>query len=144
MCSTVALESEGGGEGGADQPNGVELPPYYERPSWAPSWVPTWAVTLHPIAQAGVMIALYFFHMLVLSKVAVPFPFQLLPNTHGLFQSIGMDSLAGKLAAAAHQLLHIQQHTLTMSCLAPFSHRYNLFKCPGLLSASSRSTNQTM
>lgn len=72
-----------------------ELPPYNIRPDWAPAWVPTWAVTLHPVIQALLMVALYFFHMLVLSKVAMPFPFQLLPNTHGLFQSIGMDSLAG-------------------------------------------------
>lgn len=71
------------------------------RPDWAPAWVPTWAVTLHPVVQALLMVALYFFHMLVLSKVAVPFPVQLLPNTHGLFQSIGMDSLAGVLFLGA-------------------------------------------
>jgi len=77
-----------------------ELPPYHVRPEWAPKWVPTWAVTLHPVVQAALMVGLYFFHMLVLSKVAVPFPVQLLPNTHGLFQSIGMDSLAGVLFLA--------------------------------------------
>jgi hypothetical protein len=48
---------------------GTELPPYYNRPSWAPAWVPTWAVTLHPLAQTAVTLVLYFFHMLVLSKV---------------------------------------------------------------------------
>lgn len=74
-----------------------ELPSYKIRPDWAPAWVPTWAVTLHPLIQVAIMVALYFFHMLVLSKVAMPFPFQLVPNSHGLFQSIGMDSLAGLL-----------------------------------------------
>jgi len=74
-----------------------ELPSYKIRPDWAPAWVPTWAVTLHPLIQVVIMVALYFFHMLVLSKVAMPFPFQLVPNSHGLFQSIGMDSLAGLL-----------------------------------------------
>lgn len=78
-----------------------ELPSYRERPRGAPAWIPTWVVTLHPLIQVLVMVALYFFHMLVLSKVAMPFPFQLVPNTHGLFQSIGMDSLAGLLVLGA-------------------------------------------
>lgn len=78
-----------------------ELPSYKVRPAWAPAWVPTWAVTLHPVLQVVLMVALYFFHMLVLSKVAMPFPVQLVPNKHGLFQSIGMDSLAGVLVLGA-------------------------------------------
>lgn len=33
-----------------------------------------------------------------LCQAVVPFPFQVVPNTNGLFQSIGLDSLAGRLS----------------------------------------------
>jgi hypothetical protein len=74
----------------------AELPPWDVRPAWAPEWVPTWAVTLRPALQLVVMLGLYVLHMLVLSQLAVPFPVQLLPNRHGLFQSISLDSVAGE------------------------------------------------
>jgi hypothetical protein len=34
--------------------------------------------------------------LLCLCQAVVPFPFQVVPNTNGLFQSIGLDSLAGR------------------------------------------------
>jgi hypothetical protein len=48
-------------------------------------------------AQAVVGLSLYLFHTLVLSQHLLPFPVQLIPNESGLFQSIGLDSLAGLL-----------------------------------------------
>ncbi|KAL9181164.1 hypothetical protein ACHAXT_009969 [Thalassiosira profunda] len=62
--------------------------------------MPTWLVTLRPRTQFLVGLGLYVFHLRVLTQHGIAFPFQLIPNDEGWFQSIGLDSLAGMLAFA--------------------------------------------
>jgi len=49
--------------------------------------------TLPP--QTCLLLSAYLFHLFILTKKSIPFPFQLLPNNQGLFLQIGLDSLAG-------------------------------------------------
>lgn len=65
------------------------------RPEWALPWMPTWLITLRPITQLFVGLFLYIFHLRILTQHGITFPFQLIPNDEGWFQSIGLDSLAG-------------------------------------------------
>ena len=65
------------------------------RPKWALPWMPTWLINLRPITQFIVGLGLYIFHLRVLTQHGITFPFQLIPNDEGWFQSIGLDSLAG-------------------------------------------------
>jgi hypothetical protein len=67
------------------------------RPAWAPDWAPEWTVNLSPPLQLAVVVGFYLVHMLFLSKNCIALPFQLFPNEYGFFQSIGLDSLAGRL-----------------------------------------------
>jgi hypothetical protein len=62
------------------------------RPDWAADWMPTWLVSMRPLPQFVVALALYIFHVSVLAQRSIPFPFQLIPNDKGHFQSIGLDS----------------------------------------------------
>lgn len=72
-----------------------------ERPDWLPSFMPTWVCKeLHPAAQLVIMLALYAFHLLFLSKNSYTFPTQLIPNDKGAFQSVGYDSIAGLVVIA--------------------------------------------
>ena len=67
-----------------------------------PSWIKTDAVlkrilpgsimNLRPSVQLVIVLLLYMFHTLVLAQHSIPFPFQLIPNERGNFQSIGLDS----------------------------------------------------
>ena len=66
--------------------------PNPNRPDWADNWMPTWLVSMRPLAQFAVAMALYIFHISVLAQRSIPFPFQLIPNNKGHFQSIGLDS----------------------------------------------------
>ncbi|CAM9758886.1 unnamed protein product, partial [Scytosiphon promiscuus] len=85
---------EGGGEGSGDkQQRGGEGAA--AAAAGPPKWAPRWAVDMHPALQAATSIGLYFFHMLHLSKSGLTFPIQLIPNNHGLFQSVGLDTAAG-------------------------------------------------
>ena len=68
------------------------------RPAWALPWMPTWLITLRPRTQFLVGLCLYIFHLRILTQHGIAFPFQLIPNDEGWFQSIGLDSLAGMLA----------------------------------------------
>ena len=68
------------------------------RPPWALPWMPTWLVTLKPRTQFIIGLFLYIFHLRFLTQHHITFPFQLIPNDEGWFQSIGLDSLAGMLA----------------------------------------------
>ena len=68
------------------------------RPKWALPWMPTWLITLRPRTQFLIGLCLYVFHLRILTQHQVTFPFQLIPNDEGWFQSIGLDSLAGMLA----------------------------------------------
>eukprot|EP00984_Skeletonema_dohrnii_P017783 scaffold8164_cov153-Skeletonema_dohrnii-CCMP3373.AAC.6 len=65
------------------------------RPDWALPWMPTWLITMRPITQFIVGLGLYIFHLRILTQHGITFPFQLIPNDEGWFQSIGLDSLAG-------------------------------------------------
>ena len=69
-------------------------------PKWAaPAWVPAWAQGEIPILlQCLLAFVFYLVHTLVLSRHVLPFPVQLIPNNEGLFQSIGLDTLAGVVA----------------------------------------------
>mmetsp|Transcript_6400 Transcript_6400/g.12759 ORF Transcript_6400/g.12759 Transcript_6400/m.12759 type:complete len:552 (+) Transcript_6400:96-1751(+) len=71
-----------------------------QRPSGALPWMPTRLITLRPRTQLLVGLALYVFHLRVLTQYGIAFPFQLIPNEEGWFQSIGLDSLAGMAAFA--------------------------------------------
>ena len=66
--------------------------PKAPRPSWAPAYLPTWLLTLRPLTQFVTVLLFYFFHISVLVQRSVYFPFQLIPNERGCFQSIGLDS----------------------------------------------------
>lgn len=63
-----------------------------QRPDWAQAWMPTGLVRLRPSLQLVTVLVAYIFHMLVLSRHAIVFPYQLIPNERGHFQSIGWDS----------------------------------------------------
>jgi hypothetical protein len=65
------------------------------RPDWALPWMPTWLITLSPRYQFCLVILFYIFHLKVLCQKSLAFPYQLIPNHQGHFQSIGFDSLAG-------------------------------------------------
>mmetsp|Transcript_27019 Transcript_27019/g.57896 ORF Transcript_27019/g.57896 Transcript_27019/m.57896 type:complete len:489 (+) Transcript_27019:119-1585(+) len=68
------------------------------RPAWALPWMPTWLITLRPRTQLLVGLCLYIFHLRILTQHQLTFPFELIPNDEGLFQSIGLDSLVGMFA----------------------------------------------
>ncbi len=71
------------------------------RPEWALPWMPTWLITLPPRYQFVIGLCLYIFHLRILTQHQLTFPFQLIPNDEGWFQSIGLDSLAGMAAFGA-------------------------------------------
>ena len=50
---------------------------------------------LSPLTQLITLIGIYIFHLTVLSQNLIIFPFQLIPNDRGFFQSIGWDSVVG-------------------------------------------------
>jgi len=54
--------------------------------------MPDWLFAMPPRTQLLVALALYIFHLQVLTQQALAFPFQLFPNNQGRFQSIGLDS----------------------------------------------------
>ncbi|CAM9421690.1 unnamed protein product [Ectocarpus sp. 6 AP-2014] len=93
--AAVSVEDKGtgGGRGGG---KGVAVTEgERKQAAGPPAWAPRWAVHMHPAGQATVSIGLYFFHMLHLSKSGLTFPIQLIPNNHGLFHSVGLDTAAG-------------------------------------------------
>jgi len=69
-----------------------------DRPAWALPWMPSWLITIRPRTQLIIGMLLYIFHLRILTQHQITFPFQLIPNDEGMFQSIGLDSLAGMLA----------------------------------------------
>lgn len=67
------------------------------RPAWAQGTafldaIPTWILSLRPLVQFLVAIVLYWFHIFVMAQHFIAFPFQLIYNERGQFQSIGWDS----------------------------------------------------
>jgi hypothetical protein len=69
-----------------------------EQPIWIQSdsilkrILPGSIMNLRPSIQLVMTLLLYMFHTLVLAQHSIPFPFQLMPNERGNFQSIGLDS----------------------------------------------------
>ncbi|CAB1097194.1 unnamed protein product [Ectocarpus sp. CCAP 1310/34] len=119
-AAIVSIEDKGTG-GGRGRGKGVAVTEgKRKQAAGPPAWAPRWAVDMHPAGQAAVSIGLYFFHMarrrcvratrvyrlgalgelpsgkrLHLSKSGLTFPIQLIPNNHGLFHSVGLDTAAG-------------------------------------------------
>ena len=72
----------------AQQTSAVQEAP--KRPEWLPASFPDWLIKKrHPLVQLVIMLVLYAFHIFFLSKTTWNFPFQLIPNDRGAFQSIG-------------------------------------------------------
>ncbi len=67
------------------------------------------AQNIPPPVQLVTLIALYVIHLTVLTQHSIVFPFQLIPNDQGRFQSIGLDSLAGIISFVTIQLLRQKQ-----------------------------------
>lgn len=65
--------------------------------------------TLPPLAQLVILISMYVLHLLVFTQHAILFPFQLIPNDKGWFQSIGLDSVAGIISFISIGLLRKRQ-----------------------------------
>jgi hypothetical protein len=124
------------GEGADDEPSQKQADPgsslVYKgpegagdgRPAWAPDWAPEWTVNLSPPLQLVVAVGFYLVHMLLLSKNCIPLPFQLLPNEHGFFQSIGLDSLAGRpsdlITSLTYKCVQILSQKLCFYQAAPY------------------------
>ena len=51
--------------------------------------------SISPPKQFAMLICMYIFHLTVLTQHSIVFPFQIIPNEAGRFQSIGLDSIAG-------------------------------------------------
>uniref|UniRef100_A0A0G4I1S3 CAAX prenyl protease 2/Lysostaphin resistance protein A-like domain-containing protein n=1 Tax=Chromera velia CCMP2878 TaxID=1169474 RepID=A0A0G4I1S3_9ALVE len=61
-----------------------------------PAWMfPAITTTLPPPVQAAIALSFYALNLLVLSKLQVGFPCQLIPNQVGLFRAFQLDSLVG-------------------------------------------------
>ena len=65
--------------------------------------------TLPPLVQLAILISMYVLHLLVFTQHAILFPFQLIPNDRGWFQSIGLDSVAGIISFISIGLLRKRQ-----------------------------------
>ena len=67
------------------------------------------AQTIPPPVQLITLLALYVLHLTVLTQHSIIFPFQLIPNDQGRFQSLGLDSLAGMVSFVTVGLLRRKQ-----------------------------------
>ena len=67
------------------------------------------AQNIPPPVQLVTLISLYIIHLTVLTQHSIIFPFQLIPNNQGRFQSIGLDSLAGIVSFTTIALLRKKQ-----------------------------------
>lgn len=67
------------------------------------------ASTIPPPMQLLALVLFYVLHLTVLTQHSIIFPFQLIPNQQGRFQSIGLDSLAGIISFATIQFLRNRQ-----------------------------------
>ncbi|CAM9465764.1 unnamed protein product, partial [Ectocarpus fasciculatus] len=94
-AAAVLVEDKGTGGGRGARKEVAVAEGERKQAAGPPAWAPRWAVDMHPAGQAAVSIGLYFFHMLHLSKSGLTFPIQLIPNNHGLFHSVGLDTAAG-------------------------------------------------
>jgi hypothetical protein len=87
-----SASSRRGPEGWKERAITILSGPDPQRPAWAHDWMPTWLVSLRTTTQLAAALLLYIFHLTVLTQHSIPFPFQLIPNERGHFQSIGLDS----------------------------------------------------
>eukprot|EP00557_Chaetoceros_sp_GSL56_P006946 CAMPEP_0176499394 /NCGR_PEP_ID=MMETSP0200_2-20121128/12901_1 /TAXON_ID=947934 /ORGANISM="Chaetoceros sp., Strain GSL56" /LENGTH=556 /DNA_ID=CAMNT_0017897805 /DNA_START=195 /DNA_END=1865 /DNA_ORIENTATION=+ len=67
------------------------------------------ASTIPPPVQLLALMSFYILHLTVLTQHSIIFPFQLIPNQQGRFQSIGLDSLAGIISFATIQYIRNRQ-----------------------------------
>lgn len=72
-----------------------------------------------PWAQLVLLMMMYVIHLLVLTQHAILFPFQLIPNERGWFQSIGLDSIAGIISFISIGLLRRRQITKKQKVTIP-------------------------
>ena len=72
-----------------------------------------------PWAQLVLLMMMYVIHLLVLTQHAILFPFQLIPNERGWFQSIGLDSVAGIISFISIGLLRRRQITKKQKVTIP-------------------------
>lgn len=79
------------------------------RPEWALDWMPTRLITMSPISQIFTLLIFYYLHLTIFTQNCIAFPFQLIPNNKGKFQSIGLDSLAGIFSYVGLIVLRKQQ-----------------------------------
>eukprot|EP00751_Fragilariopsis_kerguelensis_P048302 CAMPEP_0171043114 /NCGR_PEP_ID=MMETSP0736-20130129/46786_1 /TAXON_ID=186038 /ORGANISM="Fragilariopsis kerguelensis, Strain L26-C5" /LENGTH=208 /DNA_ID=CAMNT_0011491981 /DNA_START=587 /DNA_END=1210 /DNA_ORIENTATION=+ len=56
-----------------------------------------------------VTLLIYLFHTAILTQHSIVFPFQLIPNNRGYFQSLGYDSLAGITTLLMYQYIRRNQ-----------------------------------
>eukprot|EP00922_Rhytidocystis_sp_ex-Travisia-forbesii_P021350 GHVS01031281.1.p1 GENE.GHVS01031281.1~~GHVS01031281.1.p1 ORF type:complete len:387 (-),score=133.81 GHVS01031281.1:173-1267(-) len=70
-------------------------------------------IFFHPplLLQIVLAISFYFLHMLVLSKHSLPLPFELIPNPWNMFTAVGLDTVAGVVAAVALYLPNTNNNT---------------------------------
>eukprot|EP00751_Fragilariopsis_kerguelensis_P045894 CAMPEP_0170986334 /NCGR_PEP_ID=MMETSP0736-20130129/6021_1 /TAXON_ID=186038 /ORGANISM="Fragilariopsis kerguelensis, Strain L26-C5" /LENGTH=526 /DNA_ID=CAMNT_0011410451 /DNA_START=413 /DNA_END=1990 /DNA_ORIENTATION=+ len=71
--------------------------------------IPTWVYHLRPSLQMLVTLLIYLFHTAILTQHSIVFPFQLIPNNRGYFQSLGYDSLAGITTLLMYQYIRRNQ-----------------------------------
>jgi len=71
--------------------------------------IPTWVYHLRPSLQMLVTLLIYLFHTAILTQHSIVFPFQLIPNNRGYFQSLGYDSLAGITTLLLYQYIRRNQ-----------------------------------
>jgi len=64
---------------------------------------------IRPAFQLVILLIVYIVHLLVLTQHSILFPFQLIPNDKGWFQSIGLDSVAGIISFISIGLLRKRQ-----------------------------------
>eukprot|EP00934_Nitzschia_sp_Nitz4_P005971 Nitzschia sp. Nitz4//scaffold34_size148208//66137//67796//NITZ4_002979-RA/size148208-exonerate_est2genome-gene-0.85-mRNA-1//1//CDS//3329548792//5961//frame0 len=98
--------------------------PNLQRPENIPAFIPTWIFTLRHWSQLLLVLVFYGFHTVVLSQQAISFPFQLLPNERGHFQSIGMDTLVGFLVLMGYGRYRRTSPTTTQPASLPWNQLY--------------------
>jgi len=62
-----------------------------------------------PLTQLFLLFIMYVIHLVIFTQNSLLFPFQLIPNERGWFQSIGLDSVAGIISFVSIQLLRRRQ-----------------------------------
>lgn len=69
---------------------------------------------MSPLLQLVVLLGAYVIHLTVLTQHNVIFPFQLFPNDHGRYQSIGWDSIAGIVSIIVYKILQKRNNNLNL------------------------------